>query len=324
MSRLYFHSPTATAELAGSEKMWLERIGYGPAVAAWDLHTPGAFDRAAEVIAMVPEPPAGRHGANYLHHDLREAQVSGLYEKARQLVTALQTALRATGLDMYVAGHHLRTANLEANTALVAGSEPVALAAKLGQWGEQHAWVEGPDRAWLADIIQQGLDAAIFRRGIWCATQPGGPRDRWADQGWDGVLALLRAGDDQPVVTSYSVCDSFPNPGIAGGDQIVDEGWMPDWAATDNGRADWDEMDDDVKTSYRREHAQELWYEQPDEQRWQQAMDGLRQERPWARLAPDTLTEVTFGPPVTVFDLFAADRDERVRAACQPEGGMPA
>lgn len=317
MSRLYFHTPTATAELAGSEKAWLERIGYGPSVAAWNLHTPGSFDRAAEIIAMVPEPPAGRYGANYLHKYLREAQADNSYEKIHQLVAALQTALRASSLDIHVAGHHLRSANLEANTALAAGSPPVALAAKLGHWGEQHAWVEGPDRAWLADTIQQGLDAGIYRHGIWYATQPDGPSDKWADQGWDEVLTLLRTGDDQPVVTSYSVCDGFPNPGVAGWNPDVDPGWAPDWAATGNGRAEWDESDDETKSSYRRDHVHDLWYEQPDDLRWQQAMEGLRRSRPWARLAPDTLAEVTFGPPVTVFDLFAADRDDRVRAACE-------
>lgn len=48
-------------------------------------------------------------------------------------------------------------------------------------------------------------------------------------------------------------------------------------------------------------------------------MGALRERRPWARLAPDTLTEVTFGPPVTIYDLFAPDRDERVRTAFAQE-----
>ena len=33
--------------------------------------------------------------------------------------------------------------------------------------------------------------------------------------GWENVAALLRNRDDAPVVCSYSVTDSFPNPTIA-------------------------------------------------------------------------------------------------------------
>lgn len=44
-------------------------------------------------------------------------------------------------------------------------------------------------------------------------------------------------------------------------------------------------------------------------------MEALRVNRSWARLAPHTLTEVTFAEPITVYDLFAPDRDDRVRAA---------
>ena len=57
------------------------------------------------------------------------------------------------------------------------------------------------------------------------------------------------------------------------------------------------------------------WYDLPDQVRWDTAMAALRRDRPWARLSPGTLQTVTFGPGVTVYDLFASDRDERVRAA---------
>lgn len=50
------------------------------------------------------------------------------------------------------------------------------------------------------------------------------------------------------------------------------------------------------------------------------ALAGLRRKQPWARIAPDTLATSSFGPMVTVYDLFAPDRDERVRRAA----GLPA
>ncbi|MFD6565481.1 hypothetical protein [Micromonospora profundi] len=301
MSRIYFHSPSGDAELRGSERAWLGSIARGPAATAWDLDPLHGIDRARDILALVPEVPDGPHGANYLHTYLREAgaqeqankrvyadwspgrPLSGptSHEPQRRLISSLSTALRY-GLRMIVAGVELHTANLDLNTALVAGSDPVRLAAKIDGWCEAHCWVEGPDRAWLADIIDRGLTAGLYRKGLWYSNTPDGPKDQWSDQGWGQVLDLLRSRDDEPVVMSYSVCDGFPNPEIAG-----------------------------------RESESGQWYDLPGGEQWQTAMDGLRRERPWARLAPDTLGEVMFGLPVTVYDLFAPDRDERVRAAAQ-------
>jgi hypothetical protein len=90
---------------------------------------------------------------------------------------------------------------------------------------------------------------------------------------------------------------------------------MPDWAHTD-GANEWADMSDSDRAEYQRDHASGRWYELPTDERWRLGMAGLYWERPWAQLTPDTLAEVMFGPPVTVWDLFAPDRDERVRAAC--------
>lgn len=66
MSRVYFHSPAGTAELRGSEREWLNHLASGPAEAAWGLGGPSGFERAVEILAMVPEVPDGGYGA-YLH-----------------------------------------------------------------------------------------------------------------------------------------------------------------------------------------------------------------------------------------------------------------
>jgi hypothetical protein len=267
-------------------------------MAAWDLGRSSAFERAAQILAMVPEVPDDGYGANFLHTYLRAAQAQEAtnkaayagwhpgqppkhptsYEPQRQLVSALQTSLRVQGLDLEVAGVKLRTANIDLNTALIAGSDPVALAAKIHGWCESHCWIEGPDREWLAEIIDEGVENGLFRRGFWYADTPDGPKDKWSSQGWEEVLTLLRSRDDEPVVLSYSVSERFPNEYIAG----------------------WDGPEDS-------------WYDLPDAEQWERALTGLREQRPWARLAPDTLYDVTFGPPVTVYDLLAPDRDERVR-----------
>jgi hypothetical protein len=294
MSRIYFHSPSGDAELRGSERAWLASLANGLAEAAWDLDRSHGYERAVEILALAPEVPDRGHGENYLHTSLRKAQEQEArnaaawaqlpagqrfptttdYAPQQQLVSSLRTALRVQGIDLEVAGHRLRSADVDRNTALVAGSDPVRLAAKIDGWCECHCWVEGSNRAWMADIIDDGLRAGLYRRGLWYADGPNAPKDRWSDQGWGEVLTLLRSRDDEPVVLSYSVCDPFPYAFIS---------------------------DDQTDTSA--------------EEKWLIAMDELRADRPWARLAPETLAEVTFGPPVTVYDLFAPDRDERVRAA---------
>lgn len=302
MSRIYWHTKQRTAELHGSERGQLRHLAEGPARAAWNVER-GGFERTAAIMAMVPPVPDDRYGSkfNFLHAEFAAAQEQECrnkqawagwapgqphpftdYEPQRRVKQNLDLSLRVEGIDLLVAGVRLESANVDLNTALVAGSDPVRLAAKIHGWCEQHCWVDGPDRGWVAAIIDEGLRAGLYRRGLWYSDQPDGPRDKWSDQGWGDVLTLLREHDGGPVVLSYSVTDSFPDRESAG----------------------WDATDD-------------LWYELPDDEQWDRAMVGLREQKPWARIAPDTLTEVTFSYPVTVYDLFAADRDERIRAASQ-------
>lgn len=323
MSRVYFHTPSGDAELLGSELYWLRHLAAGPAKAAWDLDSSDAFGRAGEILAMSRERPDDGYGANYLHDCWRTAVeqerrnkeiyasikpgtplgYSGAnHEPARQVVELLKTRLNVDGLDLDVCGVRLHTRNIELNTALIAGSDPIALAAKIDGWCEKHTWVEGPDRAWLADIVEQGLTTGLYRQGMgWDA--------RATDYGdGPGVVPLLRARDDEPVVLSHSGSEGFPNSAV--GD------WMPAWPEGVERR--WDALSEDVQRI--RNRREEEWDELPDERRWELSMAGLRTDRPWARLAPDMLRANTFHLPVTVYDLFASDRDERLRAVL---GGQP-
>lgn len=213
---------------------------------------------------------------------------------------ALDTALHVEGFDLDVAGVALHTMDVGLNTALAAGSDPIKLAAKLHGYCELHAWVDGPDRAWLAGIMQEGLDIGLYRRGIWYSKMPDGPRDQWTPQGWEDVITLLRARDDEPVVTSYTVCDGFPNPEF---------GWMQPWP--DGVPKTWDALSDEQQQE--RTDRSEAWYDLDHDERWRISMEALR-SRPGGQLSPSTLADA-FGPGVTVYDLLAQDRDERVRAA---------
>lgn len=296
MSRVYFTTPTRRAELYGSERAWLRRLAVAHAATAWDLGGAFGFERAREVLAWVPEPADRGFGEGYLHRMLRETQPRD-YEAQHRLTRALHDALTGPGgLKLTVAGVELNSGDVALNTALAAGSDPVRLAAKITGWCEVHAYIEGGDRAWVAGIIEEGLASGLYRRGLMTRDHPDG-EPRRQEQGWGDVLALLRDRDDEPVVLWYSVTDGFPNPDVAGFELPQDEDG-------DDDLAPWDALS--------------------GAERWGLATAGLRRERPWCRIAPGTLATCSFGPMVTVYDLFAPDRDERVRRTAGLPSGTAA
>lgn len=308
MSRVFFHSPSGTAALSGAERGWLRHLAAAPAVAAWDLDGGFSLETAGRIIAMVPEVPegvTGRHG--YLHVFLREALAATArrdYSLNRRLIDALKTAVSLGSLEFDVQGVQLRAVNLNLNTALVAGSDPIALAAKIYGWCESHCWVEGPDRAWMADVIEQGLAAGLYRTGM-------GWESRYADHDpGDGVLALLRARNDEPVVLSDSTTDSFP-------DELVGD-WMPPWP--EGVEKDWLALTEAQQEE--REARREQFTELPYDEQWDISMRGLRETRPWAQLSADSLRTQFFHLPLTVHDVMRPDRAEHLRSVLADQPGF--
>lgn len=301
MSRLYFSSPSGEAAVGGAEWHWLRRLAQRPGEAAWDLDD---FDRATQIMALLTPD----QGTQHLFDDFEKVSAVD-YEPQRQFVQHLRTSLRVNSHPMLVAGIELRSANVELNTALVAGSDLVRLAAKLSMWADRFPFVEGPDRAWLAGLIEQGLKSGMYRRSL-----------NGHEIGWPGVIEFLRSREDEPVVVHYSVEDSFPSRAVADWPAPEMPGdWAPPWVRTEEGRAEWDaEERPNVRQSYWDEHVSDLWYELPEAERWERSLAGLREKRPWIRLYPD-LSHYTFHLGVNVYDLFAPDRDERVLAAAQEE-----
>lgn len=311
MSRIYWHTEHRDAGLRGSERAWLAHIAEGPAHASWDLGRSDSLERAQEVLSLVAEVPEGKYGANYLHRYLREAETEKAKpwqtynpEPGRRLISSLETALKVKGFDLTIGEHTVATKNIDLNTALKAGSDVVALAAKIHGWCEAHAYILGQDRKWCADLIDEGLDAGIYRRGLWYHDLPNEEGERkWSDQGWGKVTELLRETDDGPVVLSYSVTDQFPNADIAGW-------YVPN---ADGLVLDWDVLTSEEQDA-RSKRADE-WYDLDPAERWRLGTAGLLEKQPWARISSDTLRSTTFGVPVTVYDLFAPDRDERIAKA---------
>jgi len=133
------------------------------------------------------------------------------------------------------------------NTLIAEGSDPMILAARLHGQCEVHCYVEGKNRAWLAEIVDRGVGAGIY----------GAP---WGYDGWPALAAHLRARDDEPVVTSYSVTEGFPNAGVAERGHL----WTPD-------------PDADGKD----------WYALPDDEQWRLCMTALRVGASYLELRPD-------------------------------------
>lgn len=171
---------------------------------------------------------------------------------------AVETAL-SVGYDLALMLPDGSTADVwqtALNTALSIGSDQLKLLARLHGQCEIHAYVEGANRKWLAGIIQEGQQVGLMRPG----------------QGWDDVVSLLLESDDCPVVTDYSVCESFPNPDAAA--------WEGD---------------------------PEAFWELPEADRWERGIIGLRDRSGTGQLEirPDMLGGA-FGERHTVFSLLNA------------------
>jgi hypothetical protein len=317
---------THTAELLGSERGWLRDVATNTAQPWWGLNdrsTPTA--RALDIIDIIMPGTSGQYVLD-IAGPVRNGQRDHATVKA--LVDVLTTCLRVNDVPLRVGDHAVSSANVELNTALATGNDLVCLAAKIHGWCEIHPWVEETDRAWCADVIERAITAGVYRAGMWY-TGHGGQRT-WADQGWSDVVALLRDTTTHPgpVVLSYSICDGFPNPEVATTMPAWPDGVAEDWSeltsqqderkrATtawyDLSEHDWSALTPAQQGERRK--ARTDWYDLPVYRRWETAMDGIRRDQPWANIAPGNLTTTTFGPAVTLFDLFHPDRVDRVHAA---------
>lgn len=180
--------------------------------------------------------------------------------------------------------HHV--ANLAGNTAIVTGSPTIALMAKLHGYCESHAWVSEENREWLAGVIEQGRKVNILR----------------ADMGWEDLCEFLRQTElfPGPVVTSYSVSDSFPSMTPC---RWMDAAWPEEMVAAKS--YDYDRLDDDQKVDVAAR--QDAWYEElTDDQRWDMSFKAI-QEQWWLELTPESLTTPTFASTESFWDVVASE-----------------
>lgn len=248
MSRIYFHAEHDTVEVAGPERHlfgWLcgemLLVSLEPLI---DEYKP-------EESKILPYIPAD----SYVHSRPNKMTIT-LY-------------LRGTSWDNQIVteGHKYPLFRLALNTALVAGSDPIKLGARIHGSCEIHGFVRNEHCRWLAEIVAEGRKSGIFR----------------PDMGWEEVAALLHS-EPGTVVMSYSVCEQFPNRHVAefsgGEDAWYDLSEEERWAAALNGLYKQDERSClDLKPSnwntfcfgdgmngFR--FAEHVWSKQPKEDLW--------------------------------------------------------
>src|SRR6478672_9834445 len=158
MSRIYFHSMTCDAELRGSER--------------------------AHFGVLLGDIFAACLGALGSGEDLRHIIRPGSY--LRNSPASLVIACRGGDDHFILDGKIVPGFAAILNTALAIGNRPLNLAARIHGQCEMHCFAEGKNRAWMAEIIEEGLRNGLYRAD-----------DSYA--GWEPIRTFLLSESESPV-----------------------------------------------------------------------------------------------------------------------------
>lgn len=281
MSHVFFHSQHGEAGLTGRERGHLQLLGERAGAASVTPLGPGAAHRLASLI-----PP---------NHYLR-----GRWSETGWVNKLLEAMSSSVLVPLTWRGTILNSRTVVRNSAMLRGNDQVRLAVRLNAQCEIHAWVDGPNRAWLADMMQAGLDNGTYNRG----------------QGWPEVIELLRARADEPVVASSSFEDQFPNVYVSTWRQPpMPEGWMPEGQS----QAEFTRAcrtDRKTAAGYWADLADEQFGELPEAAQWEHSMAALRADtESLLELRPDDWARFYFGHGISLQDLLADDYADRLDRA---------
>lgn len=287
MSRIYFHTPSGDAEILGSERAYMggvtDRFGTD-AIRSCFIEKDVLFEEYIN-----PRHPRYLEGKRMSLTDwegpLGRRVMSTLFE---------DTPLFRRGDQL------LDTWQVILNSCLAAGSDSIKLLARIHAQCEIHGFVEGEDRNWFADMIEAGRRDNILRGGA----------------GWEELVIMLRSRDDEPVVMSYSVCDSFPNRYTSTWDERSAK--VPFKVGDcSEGHEDRSICNDMICYELDQDHVdefyEECWYDLTSEEQWTYGMAALRHEKPWARLQPKNWDRYRFGHNVSIFDLYEDRWNRRLK-----------
>lgn len=268
MSSVAFHSPDHDAvRVGGAERIWAGLLCTRITNGVLGLDDFASLERPPldRLLRMIP-------CDHYVHDYARRANAEGA---ARALRTALH------GYDGCLAwnGHSIDGFTLALNTALVVGGDPIRLSARVHGSCEIHGWVDGPNRAWLADIIEEGLAGGVLRHA-----------HQIQYENWPGVVTLLRGTARTPIVMSYSVAESFPNAHLAHLAMAKNER-----DARDTEVEAWDKLDAGTQ--------------------WEQAFAALEAMGEGLELRPENWGSFRFTHCLSAFDLLAEDWESRLDSA---------
>ena len=187
----------------------------------------------------------------------------------------------ATKESRKMLGHSWNMFHLQLNTAQVVGGDALKFCARMHGQCEIHAWVNGSNRQWLANIITGGLSTGILRES------PLGYG------GWRVVIDLLEKRSDCPVVTSYSVCEGFPNAWLVR--EHLQESEWPDSLS-----------DLDQSSEHFNEDFNNAFWDLDGSAQWALAMAALKLSGGSLEMTPDNWNDYYFGDGRTAFDLRKA------------------
>lgn len=277
MSRIYFHGLHHTSELLGSERANMDIVTCDIAMSVVSDDFPRHRHRLANLLPSDVDDYVRQEFDVDLQSDQYGPQLGSLrvQEAVRRYIRSL-----TRGNQLVFNGQTHHTKNLIANTVVATRSPVLALMAKLHWYCEGHLWVPEEHREWLADVIADGRLTGILR----------------PQMGWESVIDHLINGDGGPVVTSYSVCDSFPHDST-----WMDAAWPEEMVAS--GKYDYNALTTEQQHAVDRR--QEEWEELPDDEQWRLGLADVERKW-WLKLTPDTLTVPTFAGTTSLWDAVAS------------------
>jgi len=282
MSSVAFHSlDSGTVRVGGAERAWAGVLCTRMMEDILDLDCYPAINEAplSTLIRML------RPG-HYVHDFIRKGD-------AHQVARALQITMNVE-LDGHVLEWNRQPVEVFAlaiNTALALGNDAVRFLARMHGACEIHAWIDGRNRWWIANIIEDGLASGVMRTAR--QTQY---------ENWPGVIAMLRNSSQSPVVMSYSVTNSFPNFELVSGHDFE--------------KTPWNKMTEaeQLAMAERREAFADL----PAHEQWAQAFRALELVR-GRELRQDNWKTFRYVHKLSALDLMADDWESRLDRAFPPD-----